>query len=239
MAIFAASYRSAPDPSAGDEVADLDLHNAAAAQLAVDHQIKEDSVPQLTLVVEPEADGPNLLRRQCPFGISGASGVACRAYAGDRIECPIVVLLRPRWRVESVLPFARYVALELGRKEIGSFRVIAKGKPPIGSRPKSARQLVSASSLKANDPPSPAVGKGRAAVAVAGLDDGIARPASKLEETVGVAVAVLLQRARMAVPALLDETDIAPATLGEAGVVALALLADRAVLEAVVERIDP
>lgn len=102
------------------------------------------------------------------------------------------------------------------------------GKLPFRSRPKAVRQLLGASRLKSDGLPSPAVGKGRAAVAVAGLDDGIAGAAPELEKTVGVAVAVLLQRARMAVPALLDETDIAPSALGEAGVVALALLPDRA-----------
>ena len=125
--------RPRPDASARDKVADLDLHYVTAAQLAVDRQIKEGSVPQPTLVVEPEADSPNLLGRQCPFGPNGASGVPClRTLAtGSKGERPIVALLRSGWPVRSVLLFERHEALELG----GDFALAAFGWSDGNCRP--------------------------------------------------------------------------------------------------------
>ncbi|MBB4004636.1 catechol 2,3-dioxygenase-like lactoylglutathione lyase family enzyme [Aurantimonas endophytica] len=50
-------------------------------------QIEEGSVPQPTLVVEPEADGPNLLRLQCPFGTNGCvrHSMPCVRWRADRM----------------------------------------------------------------------------------------------------------------------------------------------------------
>jgi hypothetical protein len=50
------------DPPATDEVADPDFDDVAATQLAVDREVEHRSVSDPSLAVEPEADGPDLLR---------------------------------------------------------------------------------------------------------------------------------------------------------------------------------
>jgi hypothetical protein len=52
------------DPPATDEVADPDFDDVAATQLAVDREVEHRSVSDPSLAVEPEADGPDLLRFQ-------------------------------------------------------------------------------------------------------------------------------------------------------------------------------
>ena len=54
--------RAGANPAATDEVADPDLDDVAAAQLAVDREVEHRSVSDPSLAVEPEADGPDLLR---------------------------------------------------------------------------------------------------------------------------------------------------------------------------------
>jgi hypothetical protein len=53
---------SGPDLSATDEIANPDLHNVAAAQFAVDREVEHGPIPYPSLLVQPEADGPDLLR---------------------------------------------------------------------------------------------------------------------------------------------------------------------------------
>jgi hypothetical protein len=50
------------DPPATDEVANSDLHDVTAAQLAVDREVEHRSISDPLLLVQPEADGPDLLR---------------------------------------------------------------------------------------------------------------------------------------------------------------------------------
>jgi hypothetical protein len=56
------NHGSGAHPPAADEVADPDFDDVAAAQLAVDGKIKHRAVAQASLAIEPEADGPDLLR---------------------------------------------------------------------------------------------------------------------------------------------------------------------------------
>jgi hypothetical protein len=47
--------------SAGDDVADLNLHHVAAAQLAVDREIEKRPIAQPPVLVEPKPNCPDLL----------------------------------------------------------------------------------------------------------------------------------------------------------------------------------
>ncbi len=54
--------RPGPNPTAADEVARPDLDDVAAAQLTINGEVKHGSVANSTVMVEPEPDGPDLLR---------------------------------------------------------------------------------------------------------------------------------------------------------------------------------
>jgi len=53
---------SCADMASADEVADAKLDQIATAQLTVDGKVEQCSVPEAPLSVEPEPDGPHLLR---------------------------------------------------------------------------------------------------------------------------------------------------------------------------------
>jgi hypothetical protein len=54
--------RPCPDLATADEVADADLYYVTPAPLAVDGKIEQRPIAEPTLVTEPEADSPDLLR---------------------------------------------------------------------------------------------------------------------------------------------------------------------------------
>ncbi|MBC3942448.1 hypothetical protein H8S47_12255 [Sphingomonas sp. DOAB1063] len=51
-----------PNPAASNDVTDAYLDDIAAAQLAIDREVKERAVPQTPVLVEPKSNSPNLLR---------------------------------------------------------------------------------------------------------------------------------------------------------------------------------
>lgn len=53
--------------SADHKITDLHPHDVAAAELAVDRQIEHGSIPKPLILVEPEPNGPYLLRLERPF----------------------------------------------------------------------------------------------------------------------------------------------------------------------------
>ena len=59
--------RARPGSPAADEIADLDLHYVAPAQLAIYRQVKHCAVTRLLFAVESKSDRPYLLRLQCAF----------------------------------------------------------------------------------------------------------------------------------------------------------------------------
>ena len=66
------------DAAAQHDVADLDLDDVAASQLAVDREVEHGAVAHALLAVEPEPDGPDLLRLEGPLGSKLPSGVPRR-----------------------------------------------------------------------------------------------------------------------------------------------------------------
>ena len=77
--------RSRANSAAADKVTDLDLDDITSAQLAVDREVKHRAIAQAALAVEPESDGPDLLRLQRPLGADLPTGVPRRSIFGARI----------------------------------------------------------------------------------------------------------------------------------------------------------
>jgi len=95
--------RSGPDIGSRYEVADLDLHQVATAQLTVDRQVEQRPVAEATFAIEKEADGPNASgsavawrRPSCqhsmrgglawPGRIASVPSFSSRALIGHRVE---------------------------------------------------------------------------------------------------------------------------------------------------------
>src|SRR5262249_47544289 len=73
-------------PAAAHEFADPDLHDVAATQLAVDGKVEKRPVTETPFSVEPEPDGPNLLRPECALRTDHASGVPRPPLSNCRVE---------------------------------------------------------------------------------------------------------------------------------------------------------
>ncbi len=58
-----------------DEITYSDLHHVTSTKLAVDGEVKQRSVAQPALAIEPKANGPNLLGLQRPLGAYDPSGI--------------------------------------------------------------------------------------------------------------------------------------------------------------------
>lgn len=56
---------SRPHLTAAEEVADADFHDVAATQFPVDGKVEQCPVVKTPFSVEPESDGPDLLRLEC------------------------------------------------------------------------------------------------------------------------------------------------------------------------------
>jgi hypothetical protein len=57
-----------PHPLAADKLTDLQFDDVTTAQLAVDGEVKHGAVAYTPLSIEPETDGPNLLRFESTLG---------------------------------------------------------------------------------------------------------------------------------------------------------------------------
>jgi hypothetical protein len=62
-----------------NEVADANLHEIAPAKFAVDGKVEQGSVAKSMLLIQHEADRPDLLRLQRPFCTELSACVPCRA----------------------------------------------------------------------------------------------------------------------------------------------------------------
>jgi hypothetical protein len=77
---------SRPHPAAADKLTDPDLHDVAAAQLAVDGEVEERAVAEASFPVEPEPYGPDLLRLERALCADHASGVPRPPLQDCRVE---------------------------------------------------------------------------------------------------------------------------------------------------------
>jgi hypothetical protein len=72
---------SVPDLVTCDHIADLDLNQIAASQFAIDCQVKQRSIPQSSLSIQKEPDGPNLFLGERSLGPNGLSRIPSCAIA--------------------------------------------------------------------------------------------------------------------------------------------------------------
>ena len=79
-----------------DKIADLDLHEVAAAQFAVDRQIKQRPIPKAPFAIKKEADRPNLLLCQRALRSNGLSDIPRRPPLNDRIILRVTHRISPR-----------------------------------------------------------------------------------------------------------------------------------------------
>lgn len=70
-------YGSGPDVGARNDVANLDLHQVTAAQLAVDRQVEQRPIAKAALPIQEEAYSPDLLLGQRSLGADCLAGVPC------------------------------------------------------------------------------------------------------------------------------------------------------------------
>lgn len=69
-----AEVSACSDLPAADKVADLQLHQVAAPQFAVDRRIEQSPSSQAAALIEIESDCPNLLRFQRALRADGSRG---------------------------------------------------------------------------------------------------------------------------------------------------------------------
>jgi hypothetical protein len=77
--------RSGPDVGPRYEITNLDFHQVAAAQLAVDRQVEQRPVANAAFAIQEEANGPDLLLRQRALGADGLARVPRRPALRSRI----------------------------------------------------------------------------------------------------------------------------------------------------------
>jgi hypothetical protein len=68
-----------------DEITDTNLDHVAPAQLAVDGEVEQCPITKSSLVIEPEANGPDLLWLQGSLCTYDPTGVPCTPLASRRI----------------------------------------------------------------------------------------------------------------------------------------------------------
>ncbi|ESY59980.1 hypothetical protein [Mesorhizobium opportunistum] len=78
-------HRASSDFRSYNKVADFDLDEIAAAQLAVDRQIEERSVSQTPFSIEKEAYSPHLSRFQRAFRSNLLACIPCAAIGGGKV----------------------------------------------------------------------------------------------------------------------------------------------------------
>jgi hypothetical protein len=76
-----------PGPHIGScqKIADLDLHEVAASQLAVDRQVEQRPVSEARFPIQEKADSPNLFLRQWSFGADRLARIPRRPALHHRI----------------------------------------------------------------------------------------------------------------------------------------------------------
>jgi hypothetical protein len=72
--------------AAKNKIADLDLHDIAAAQFAIDGEIEQCSISQAAMLVEEEPYSPDLPRFQRALGSDLACTIPRSAITNDWIE---------------------------------------------------------------------------------------------------------------------------------------------------------
>jgi hypothetical protein len=88
--------RSSSDIRPRDDIANPNLHQVAAAKLAVDRKIEQGTVTNATLAIEEEADGPNLFLRERTLGSYLLSSVPSCTLAAGIIELRMAHVSSPR-----------------------------------------------------------------------------------------------------------------------------------------------
>jgi hypothetical protein len=88
--------RPGSDLRSGNHIADLDLDQVTTAKLAVDCQIEQCSVPNASLSIKKEADGPDLLLGERALGADLLSGIPSCTLADSSIELRIANMSSPR-----------------------------------------------------------------------------------------------------------------------------------------------
>ena len=76
---------SRPHMSAAHQLANLDLHDVASAQLAVDGEVEESSFAHPLFPIEEEANGADLLRLERSLGADQLTCIPSFIIAGARI----------------------------------------------------------------------------------------------------------------------------------------------------------
>jgi hypothetical protein len=80
-------HRSLADLATANQVTDPNSDQIATSQFAVDRKVKQCPVSQPLFLIEPEADGPDLLLLQRSFASDGLAGVPGRAMLPCWIKC--------------------------------------------------------------------------------------------------------------------------------------------------------
>lgn len=68
-------HRAVADFSSGHEIADLQLNQIAASQLAIDRQVEQGAVSEPLLAIKEESDRPDLLLGKRPLGADGSASI--------------------------------------------------------------------------------------------------------------------------------------------------------------------
>lgn len=91
--------RTGSDMATKDDIADPHPHHIATTQLAVDRQVKQRSIPQSLVLIEEEANGPDLSRLERTLGTHLAPAVpGGRLPAiGSNSDVPIAFSPWPSW----------------------------------------------------------------------------------------------------------------------------------------------
>ncbi len=76
---------AAPNIGPRHKITDLELHKVAAAQLAVDGEVKQRTIAKPLLPVEEESDCPDLLLREGSLRSHGPSSIPRRAVVHRRV----------------------------------------------------------------------------------------------------------------------------------------------------------
>ena len=84
------------DFRSGHEVTDLELHQIAAPQFAVDRKVEQGAVTKPLLAVKEEPDRPNLLLGERPLGANGSAGIPRDSILHRRVEVRVGHHLSPR-----------------------------------------------------------------------------------------------------------------------------------------------
>jgi len=77
--------RPCADAARGDEVADANVDDIAPSELAIDGEVEQRPIPESSLAVKLEPDGPYLLRLKRPLGARYSPSILGRPLAPRRV----------------------------------------------------------------------------------------------------------------------------------------------------------